>query len=265
VSNAAPTADSSRRYDCRPPRPDRPSDCCCLILKNPPELPDVATYSQEEQLSVGLAPTWNSPDITTNTFPPMKLLAEATVLVRNLSPKVTAVDAAVRASTSPFGIGTVRTALSTQLMTLLPGGATLLRYPFTQAILQGEQSIGFHIDIDLSVDERMINNRGSQTAHAFATSVDGRSYSVQFAVRNPLTAPQQITLAALANDLGAVVSPSAHSFAASEQIMANLVFRVPAALHGPPDGSVSREVTVVGRGGDGKLIDGVTYLVRIDD
>lgn len=228
-------------------------------------MPDVAIYSQEEQLALGRTPTWNSPDLTTNSFPPLRLLPEASVVVRNLSSNVTAVDAAVHVSTSAFGIGTVRSRLGTQIVTLVPLQATRLLYPFTQAILQGEQAIGVHVEIELAVDQRLVNNRGSQTVNAVSTRASGRSFNVQFPVRNPLNASQRLTLASLANDLGAVVTPTSRDFAPSEQVMATLVFRVPDTLHGPPDGSVTREITIVGRGEDGKLIDGLTYLVRIDD
>jgi hypothetical protein len=253
------------RYVCRPPRRERPSPCCCLALQDPPELPDAATYSQEEQFALGIEPSWDSPDIATNSLPSWTLLPEAQVLVRNLSPKVAAVDAAIHVAVSVFGIGTARSQLATQVISLAPLQATQLLFPLSQALLHGDQSIGFHVEIELAVDQRLINNRGSQTISGFLTSESGRVFNLQFPLRNPQNAPQRITLAALANDLGAVVTPTSRDFAAWEQVMATVAFRIPSTLHGPPDASVLRGVTVVGRGEDGNLIDGLTYLVGVDN
>ena len=44
---------------CRPTRRYPPSHCTCLKPDEPPKRPDPAIYSQAEQLSLGLAPTWN--------------------------------------------------------------------------------------------------------------------------------------------------------------------------------------------------------------
>ena len=85
-----------------------------------------------------------------------------------------------------------------------------------------------------------------------------------FAVRNPSAAADTITLAVLANDIGAAVSPPTRAFAPNEQIAATLSVHVPAAIVPPAGGFVLKEATVVGYSGSGKLLGGVTLLVRVD-
>ena len=62
---------------CQPVRREPPPRCGCLKLDDPPKRPDPAIYSQAEQLSLGLAPTWNPEDITTNRQRPWTLLPES--------------------------------------------------------------------------------------------------------------------------------------------------------------------------------------------
>jgi hypothetical protein len=45
--------------------------CCCISTRDVPiEHPDLAIYSQDEQLSLGIMPSWDNPDITTNNWGP---------------------------------------------------------------------------------------------------------------------------------------------------------------------------------------------------
>src|SRR5260370_13475006 len=129
----------SERYFCRPIS-DRPHDCC-VRTSTPPDRPDLATYSQEEQLAANAIPSWNSPDITTNLDFPWTLLPESLVTIRNLSPKASAVNGLVSVWTSQFGFGTVRTPLSSRVLSLGPGQEATLLFPLTQALLSsGQQS-----------------------------------------------------------------------------------------------------------------------------
>lgn len=250
---------------CRPVRRDPPSRCGCLKLDDPPKRPDPAIYSQAEQLSLGLAPTWNPDDITTNQQRPWKLLPESTVSVRNLSPDVSAVNALVHFFTSPFGIGTKRTLLSSHPVNLAPGGAETLVFPMSVALLAGDPRIGAHVVIEHPHDLKPINNRGSQTVFSVFTTDVGRNLQFDFPVVNDSGAARQITLALLPNALGAAVSPAIHNFAPWEQIVARVTAHVPATVHGTPSTPVRNDITVIGWGAGGILIDGVTFVVRADD
>ena len=70
---------------CRPERHQPTGTGCCLTPYGaPPDRPDLATYSQDEQFSLGNTPTWDNPDIVTNFFNPFRLLPESQVTIRNL-------------------------------------------------------------------------------------------------------------------------------------------------------------------------------------
>ena len=65
------TAVLSRETDargrCTPVRRARTRVGCCVVPNSPPpDTPDSAIYSQVEQISKGVIPTWDSPDILTH-------------------------------------------------------------------------------------------------------------------------------------------------------------------------------------------------------
>ncbi len=97
------------------------------------------------------------------------------------------------------------------------------------------------------------------------TSQDGRNLTFTFPVRNPEPVAQVINLSVLANDLGASVSPVAPSLAPFAQITATLTMSVPNSLHGTPQNVIRREITVIGRDAGNRLIDGLTYIIGIND
>jgi hypothetical protein len=250
--------------NCSPLHRDR-RPACCIAISQPPERPDLATYSQDEQFALGLEPSWDSPDILTNSWSPWRLLPETSVRVRNLSPKASAVGLLVALMTSPFGLGMERTAAAAQKLSLAPLQEERLLFAMTQATLAGEQRLGVHVAIEHPSDVHLLNNHGAQIACGEVTSAVGRSPRLSFPVRNPLAISQQISLSVLPNNLSAVVSPALHDFGPLEQIQATLDVVVSAALHGTAALDVIREATVTARGQDGSVIDGLTYLVGIDD
>jgi hypothetical protein len=256
-------AKSSRSW-CRPVRKPRRKSCC-VIVKDPPDRPDPATYSQQEQFALGQAPTWNSPDILTNLYSPYTLFKEPEFKVRNLSPTASAVNVLVHVSTSPFGIGMLRTPLSTKVVNLAPLQEVTLFYPLTQALLNGDQKLGVHIVIEHPHDKNLVNSRASQIIFAVHTTEVGRNFELIFPVLNPSGAAQQITLSVLPNELIASVSPTVRNFAPFEQIQATLNIQVPGTLVGSNAATIEKEVTVVGRGADGRVIDGITFVVRINN
>jgi len=249
---------------CRPLKRKERS-CCCLAIENPPERPDPASYSQEEQFALGSIATWNSPDITTNNWSPFRLRLEAEVKVRNLSAIASAVNVLVHLFTSQFGIGIQRSLLSTKMINLAALQELTLLFPFSQSILNGPQTIGVYTKIEHSSDSSLINNNGAQVHHGVMTSESGRGFQFAFPVLNNQGTARQISLSVLPNDLGASVSPGVRNCAAWEQYMAHVILTVPSTTHGTPDAYVQKEVTIVGRYEDGSLIGGLTYVVRIDD
>jgi hypothetical protein len=247
---------------CRP-RGVRPTTCCARVA-TPPDRPDLATYSQNEQISLGSAPSWNSPDITTNNEFPWTLLPQAQIVVRNLSATASAVNALVNVSTSAFGIGMPRTPLAGLLISLGPSQSVTLEYPFSPSILAGDQSIGTFVDILHPYDKRLINNKGAQTLKGVTTSNAGRGIDFQFPVANQEAAPRTIDLAIVTSTLIGSLSLTSHAFVAFEQIAVTLHIDVPATMHGTAGSPVYNEVTVVGTSG-GALVDGLTHIVWVDD
>jgi hypothetical protein len=243
-------------------RPDR--SVCCLGLKQPPDLPDPAIYSQAERFAVGVEPTWDSPDILTNSLHPWRLLPESSVVVRNLSGKVAAVNTLVRLRISPFGIGLPRQNVSVQQVTLLRNEVKKLLFPLPQAVLKGDQLISAFVDIFHPTDARSINNHGEQAIQGLFTSDAGRSPVLHFPVRNDAADAETLHLQLLANDVNAVVSPASHSFGPFEQISVKLSAHVPDTVHGAPGQAVALSVTVVARDSAGRLRGGVTVLIRVD-
>jgi hypothetical protein len=242
-------------------------DCCCVTVDGPPPIrPDLAIYSQDEQIALGVAPTWNSPDMVTNMMNPLRLLPEIGVAVKNLSLRAAAINGQVSLYISEFGLGMPQSLVSSQVINLGPSQQALLQFPLSQSVLaQADQRIGTYVRIDHPYDSTPNNNSGAQLIAEASTRVMGRAFSVTFPVRNPLDSPQQITLDVLPNALGAAITPAVRAFAPQEQIVATLAIQVPAATHGAPGAEVQSDVTVIARGAAGELIGGLTYLVWIDD
>jgi hypothetical protein len=259
--------ESKGERSCEPPR-QKPiaSRCCFTPYGPPPDRPDLAVYSQNEQFALGNPPTWDSPDILTNFWNPFRLMPESAVTVRNLSPSASAVNGQVLFSVSTFGIGQPFTLLASQYVSLAPGQQTNLTFPLPQAVLNApEQRVGVHVRLIHPFDGREINNEGSQLLADAYTSTAGRSFSVTFPVLNQQTTAQAITLQALPNQLSAVVNPGIQLFAPLEQVIATLQLKVPAAIHGTPAAPQRLDATIVGRDSSGQLIGGLTYVVWVDD
>lgn len=249
---------------CRPQR-KKPRSSCCVTIEKPPERPDPASYSQEEKLALGQIPTWNSPDITTNNWSPFDLKPEAEIKVRNLSATASAVNALVHLYISQFGIGMARTLMSSVMVNLSPLQEQTLLFPFSQAVLNGSPTIGVYTKIEHSADSKLINNNGAQVHQGVMTSESGRNFTFQLPVINAQNAAGQVNLSVMPNDLGATISPASKMCAPWEQFMVTVKFNVPGTIHGTSAAYVEKEVTVVGRFGNGSLIGGVTYVVRVDN
>ncbi|MEK6274344.1 MAG: hypothetical protein AABM30_03315 [Actinomycetota bacterium] len=254
-----------RRF-CNVERRARPSGCC-LELRNPPDRPDLATYSQLEQLALGREPTWNSPDITTNnTLPWGPWPPGVEVRVRNLSATASAVNALVHLARSPFGIGLDHVPQSSKVLTLAPSEERWISFPLPAPVPGADPNMSVVATIEHPSDEIRGNNRGEQAVAGGTTTDVGRTPVIRFPLRNPDPVAQEITLAVLTNALGATVAPAAHAFAGYEQIQASLTLHVPPGLHGGGGGGAPlHETTILARGPAGEVIGGVTYLLWVDD
>lgn len=238
--------------------------CNSIETDKPIEKPDLAIYSQEEELFNSVSPDWNSPDITTNNYKPFRLMEEVEVRVRNLS-AVPASNAYIHFYTSPFGIGTRPSLKYSKKINISGNSEVELLFPLDQSTLQGEQRIGTHVKIEHSGDEKLINNRGSQTIDGAYTSESGRSFSVSIPVLNDSFSSREINLSIMSTDLTVSITPTSKVFAPHEQVNATLTINVPAHISGAPDNVIKRGVTVVGRLSSGELIGGATRLLRIDN
>jgi hypothetical protein len=257
---------SKERSLCPRPRkrPDRHG--CCFTSDTPVERPDPAIYSQPQLLSLGEQPSWNSPDITSNHWAPFRLMAEAGVIIRNLSATASAIGVRANAAVSRFGIGYPRTPIVSVATNLAPSAEQTLLIPFPQWVMSGEQRIGFHVTLEHSADKDASNNYGAQTHEGFYTSEAGRLIATTLPVRNPLATSQLIQIAILGGtpDLTVSLVSPATAFAPFEERILPVQITVAASLTGGGGVEHTREATIMGQNQDGSVIDGVTYVVRID-
>jgi len=221
-----------------------------------------------EKIQLGEIPSWDSPDIITNSWKPFALQSEATVKVRNLSATVPAINVNVHYYISPFGIGTVKELKLTKVINLAPNSEATLNFPLDAATLEGDARVGVHIQIDHPHDSSLINNVGSQVHDGGYTSESGRNFSIQVPIYNNSNFTQQIQLVLMPTDIIASVTPSDlafQTFAPHEQKIATLNIQIPDFLHGTPDSAPQHQVTMLGRISTGELIGGITRLIRIDN
>jgi len=243
-----------------------PQNCRNIIVNIPPKLSDAAIYSQIEQVSLGIAPDYNSPDITTNNDIPFTLYSEIQVTVRNLSPTVPAINVLVHAYTTAFGIGMPQTYLATQQVNIDKASQVNLSFPLPQSILNnGDPRIGFYIVLEHPYDLKQINNYGSQVISSHDTAGFGRNYQVQVPVCNPSGSSQEIKLSIMPTAIAASITPGTYNFSPYEQIIATLNINVPAAMTGTGINN-PQEVTVVGQSiPSNNLIGGITEIIFVNN
>ncbi len=248
----------------RPAGPKGPRCRCIRVDDTPIETPDLAIYSQVEEIANGALPTWDSRDIITNDWRPFRLRQEAEVTIRNLSSTTSAANALVHFYTSPFGIGTRRQLRLSRAVSVGPAQQVDLLFPLHQEVLAGDPRTGVHIAIEHPTDRNRLNNTGSQVHDGGYTTESGRSFDVGIPVLNDSGVSRQFQLSILPTDLLATIVPAGRLFGPFEQIIANLHVDVPAFLSGSPANEIARAVTVVARTG-GAVIGGATRLLRIDN
>lgn len=244
-------------------RPEGGRPCGCVSVPDDDvQRPDLGIYSQDEVIAAGGTPSWDNPDIVTNSWGPFRLNDEANVKVRNVS-VVPASNVLVHYYTSPFGIGMQQTLLQTRRLDL-PGGAEVtLNFPLDHMTKAGDPRIGVHIVIEHPHDGIQINNRGAQVHDGSYSSESGRTHTITVPVLNASNFPRSMTFDALPGPLGVALSASSHSFAPWEQIAVQMTVTVPSSIPGSPGSPPQHGATFVARSG-GELIGGVTKLVRVD-
>ena len=265
-SNSSSAAISSRndnRCEWRP-KPKRPH-CKCISTDQPPKRPDPAIYSQPQRLSSGQSASWESPDIQTNWWDDWRFMDSIQIRIHNESNEASAVNTLVQVRWAPFGIGTPYSTLGDQMISLgYAPDAKDLAFPINDAVRALGNDVSIQVQISHPHDKVPDNNLGYQAIHGVRTSQLGRSPSMTFAVVNASAVTQTITLVVLANDLGAAVTPANRVYAPGEQVTATLTTNIPAAIVPPAGGFLLKDATVVGYDSSGRLLGGVTLLVRVD-
>ncbi len=244
----------------------RPADCCLRITNTPVHRPDIALYSQAEEVSLGREPTWNNPDITTNDWGPFRLMESIGVRISNRSTKANAGNALINLHVGPFGIGMPLSLYASHKTTVVAGGAVDLQFPLDEA-LRGENSqrLSVMVKAEHPYDTEPINNTGYQCIDGRQTSLAGRHFSVGIPVRNPHpTAIRRIDLQVIPGALTASIDWDHHEFAPLEEKVVQLDVTVPAELHETDDTPNKQPVTVMATHNSGRLLGGATIIARID-
>jgi len=265
MGQSASQAGPSLQGICWPAAVARPVGCC--LFTNPsPHVPDLDTYSQAEQLATGAVPTWDSPDIDSNAWRPFKLLPTARVRIRNLSGLTGAINAQVTFSTSALtvGLGLQRVTRGIQVVSLAPAGQLELTFDLPAI----DHPLGLFVDIAHPYDPRLINNHGARQVFELSTRSEGRSIPLLIPVVNQSSNPTSISVVALPTDLNVSITwPSSFggSFAPLEQVDPTITIGVPTYLHGTSTSPSRHDVSLVARRSDGSLVDGITFVVWVDD
>lgn len=224
--------------------------------------PDLAIYSQDQVLFEGGSPSWDSPDILTNSWGPFRLNDEAQVKIRNVS-SVAASNVLVHYYTSPFGIGMHQTLLQTRRVDLAGGAELTLDFPLDHATKSGDPRVGVHIVIEHPHDSEEVNNRGAQVHDGSFTSEVGRTHTISVPVLNASNLPRLMTFHVLPSELAAAWVPSSHSFGPWEQVALDMTIKVPPSIAASASSPPQRGITLVARS-NGELVGGITKLVRVD-
>lgn len=255
--------DPGRPSGCSPlTRRARPQDCC-FTPPVPPRRPDPAIYSQLEILERGLTVplSWNSPDINSNSQPGTLLSTGVDVYVRNLSTVASAANVRVDVLLHRFGIGFPRDLVGGQLLSIAPGAQTSFTAPYPQQVLAGEPRVGIEVRITHPTDADTGNNVGFQAIDWLATSAVGRSFAVDFPVRNPSPAAQDIRVQAGPIDAGLTVTPPAQGPAFGPFEERTLTARIDVA---PGTTGVQLTATFMAFDPVGELLGGVAFVITVD-
>ncbi|MBK7853053.1 MAG: hypothetical protein IPJ66_18525 [Bacteroidetes bacterium] len=241
------------------------SVCNSFTPSVPMKKPDLAIYSQLEEIQNGRVPSWDSPDISTNDWGPFKLKREATFIVRNLS-DVPAINALAHFYTSPYGIGTKRELKSSMRFSIGARSKIELLFPLHQTTLRGEQRLGVHLELEHPFDSNRINNYGAQVHDGAYTTESGKDFIFSFPVINDFHSNRDIQLSILPTDLITTIDQGLiRTYSPFEQITVSIHIRIPEYMVGTSENLLYKSISIIGRSSNGDLIGGVTRLVWINN
>lgn len=248
-----------------------------MFVNIPVEKPDLEIYSQQKLWKKHLLLSYDSPDIMTYTYwnntatIGVGYQSKVHASIRNIS-NGTATGALIHCDISPFGIGTPRTRLGTQIISVKPSAEITISYLLPPEIIDANQPFGAHITIDLQGDMDLSNNNGSQVVKgvyssnlAERESEGSRTYLTQFPIHNNTNSNIVWNLATLQNELNAIIEPQNVSLAPGEEVTASLRCRVATDLHGGADNIIKLEATVICTDNNSNLIGGLTFFVFVND
>jgi hypothetical protein len=252
--------------DCSGTRRRRRGDCCLQVTNIPINKPDLAIYSQDEEVSFGRQPTWDNPDITTNLWGPFRLMESVQVRITNRSEKTNAANGLVNLYMGPFGIGMPFRLSSIQRVNILRGNAIDLSFPLEESLRVGDtQRLSFKVVTQHPYDPNPINNQGSQCIDGRHTSLAGRHFTVDIPVRNPHpTARRRINLQVFPGELGASIDWNTFEFAPLEEKVVHLAITVPGGFRETDDSSTKPHVTVLATHTSGQLLGGASIITKVD-
>lgn len=226
------------------------------------EEPDLVIYSQNIELANNRIPTWDNPDIITNIWNPFRLKSEAKITIRNLSTKVPAIDVNVNFYLSDFGIGTELKRFFTKKINIPPSSNLKIQLPFSHTLLNKSSRIGLHVKIEHGKNKNISNKISSQVIDGISILEMGRGFEVDIPVFNNSNYEERISLSNYPSDL--IISYSEQSLILSPYSMKNIKLRINVPLDIGNNGStfMKRDITLIGKLLNGKIIGGVTILLR---
>ncbi len=245
-----------------PPRGKR--DCCVPLDNVDVRKPDPSTYDQARLLSEGFPITFNSPDIDTINFWPVRPIPELHVRLRNLSTEVPAAATRVDMAWSRWGVGQVRSPIGSIAVDLASGaeGAVKLATP---PALMTEKRFSFFVKVFHPHDKDANNNTGEQTIDGMRTS-EGRARSFTFPVRNPGPGAGTINLQILPGAAApwTTLSDSNFALAPGAETNVSLSISVPAAVPNSPPGTLVTTMVDVLATLNGAYLGGINIFILID-
>lgn len=249
-------------------RPKSQASCCLKVPIKIIHDPDPSIYDQQLVFASGGAPTFDSPDLSTQDLWPPRPSATLTATVRNLSSEASANQTRVDISWSVWGIGMPRSPIASAFVDLaragFPGSEATVSWTTPQAVTAAKLC-GIFVNVIHPYDRNPNNNYGEQTVNGFQTST-GRSHSFVVPVRNPTGAVQTVNLTAGPASVAPWVTivPSTLTLGAGAQQNVMVSVNVPASIPASPPGTqISTEIDVLATIG-GAYLGGINIAILFD-
>jgi hypothetical protein len=204
----------------------------------------------------GRRPTWSSPDIA--IFHVTGRTSIAQVRVTNRDSEVAAANVDVGLAFSMFGIGGHQRIIDSQRIFLAPSAVHTLSFEIGR--VDPDNVPAYHVKIAFPTDRDFGNNEGDFAVRK--VELGGRTLrEVKLRLHNALAQPRVFHLQVVAggNALGTLDAEEL-LVASGETVSVGLKLILP--IDAPRDNS--HEITVFAQGDAGRLLGGVTYLLRRD-